>query len=90
MLHVEIRGHIFFFINKSLGRTFKLDQETHEPDPEIVSLNADLVGFDEELATHLLPTQQLYVNKNDSAAQYMLTIYKDSSQLVLPLFSSNQ
>ena len=58
MLHVEIRGHIFFFINKTLERTFKLDQEAHEPDQEIVSLNADLVGFDEEVATHLHATQQ--------------------------------
>jgi exocyst complex component 4 len=58
MLHVEIRYHEFFYVNKSLGRTFYLDQDAVEPDPEIVSLNSDLVTFDEELANHLHPKQQ--------------------------------
>jgi hypothetical protein len=29
-----------------------------EPDPEIASLNSDLVMFDEEVANHLHQTQQ--------------------------------
>jgi hypothetical protein len=61
MLHFEIRGHIMLYINRSMSRTFQLDQLLNEPDPEVVSLNADLVGFDEELATHLQSSQQAYV-----------------------------
>jgi exocyst complex component 4 len=61
LLHVEIRTHIIFYIQKSMARTFLLDQELNEPDPEVVSLNADLVGFDEELASHFQPTQQNFV-----------------------------
>jgi exocyst complex component 4 len=61
MLHVEIRAHVYFFMEKSLSRTWKLDQEVHEPDAEIVQLNADLVRFDEELAAHLYSQQQKYV-----------------------------
>ena len=61
MLHFEIRGHIMLYINRSMSRTFQLDQLLNEPDPEVVSLNADLIGFDEELATHLQSAQQAYV-----------------------------
>jgi exocyst complex component 4 len=57
-LHVEIRTHIFHFISRSMKRTFQLDQELNEPDPEIVTLNTDLAGFDEELAIHLQDVQQ--------------------------------
>jgi exocyst complex component 4 len=58
MLHVEIRGHVYYYVNKSFSRTFHLEQEIHEPDPDIVALNSDLVRFDEELSTHLNQTQQ--------------------------------
>jgi exocyst complex component 4 len=57
-LHVEMRMHVFHFISRSMRRTFQLDQELNEADPEIVALNADLAGFDEELATHLQDEQQ--------------------------------
>jgi exocyst complex component 4 len=57
-LHVEMRMHIVHFISRSMRRTFQLDQELNEADPEIVALNTDLAGFDEELATHLQDDQQ--------------------------------
>jgi exocyst complex component 4 len=44
-----------------MARTFLLDQELNEPDPEVVLLNADLVGFDEELSTHFQATQQQFI-----------------------------
>jgi exocyst complex component 4 len=53
MLHVEIRCHVLHYIEKAMKRTFLLDSEVHEPDPEVVALNADLVMFDEVLGTCL-------------------------------------
>lgn len=61
LLHVEIRGHVMYYIQKSMARTFLLDQELNVPDPEVVTLNADLAGFDEELSVHLQPTQQTFI-----------------------------
>jgi exocyst complex component 4 len=61
LIHAEARAHIFFYVNAAMSRTFELDQLLNEPDPEVVALNADLVGLDEELATHLQPAQQSYV-----------------------------
>jgi exocyst complex component 4 len=61
MLHVEMRAHIFFYLSKVLSRTFSIDREVHEPDPEIAILNADLMTFDEDLSAHLHPTQRAYI-----------------------------
>lgn len=58
---MEIRGHVMYYIQKSMARTFLLDQELNVPDPEVVTLNADLAGFDEELSVHLQPTQQTFI-----------------------------
>jgi exocyst complex component 4 len=49
MLHLEIRCHVLHYVEKAMARTFLLDSEMHEPDPEVVALNADIVVFDEVL-----------------------------------------
>lgn len=66
MLHVEIRYHIIYHINRSISRTFLLEQELNDPDPEILALNADIVDFDEEATTHLMPQQQRYQKPTNS------------------------
>jgi exocyst complex component 4 len=53
MLHVELRCHVLHYIQKAMKRTFLLDSEVIEPDPEVVALNADTIIFDEVLATCL-------------------------------------
>lgn len=62
LLHVEIRNHVTFYLVKSMDRNFLLPNEVHEPDEQVLKLNADIVGFEEELVGHLLPTQQRYVS----------------------------
>jgi exocyst complex component 4 len=61
LLHVEIRNHVTFFLGKSMERSFLLPNEVHEPDEQVLKLNADIVAFEEELVGHLLPSQQSYV-----------------------------
>ncbi|KAF2669253.1 hypothetical protein BT63DRAFT_401416 [Microthyrium microscopicum] len=61
LLHVDARAHVVHHLQKSLARTFALDQDLHEPDPEIVSLNAALAGIDEELSTHVAPAAQKFI-----------------------------
>jgi len=36
----------------------------HEPDPEVLALNADIVAFDEELVTHLQAPQQSFITSS--------------------------
>lgn len=60
-LHLELRCHIIHSINKSLGEQYLISQPLHDPDPDIVALNADLVNFDEELSSHLPAPQHKYV-----------------------------
>jgi len=61
LLHLEIRTQTLFYTRKSMQRSFLMDQELDEPDPEVVALNAALVGLDSELSTHLFPTQQAFI-----------------------------
>jgi exocyst complex component 4 len=41
----------------SIKTAYQLEQLLNDPDPDIISLNAELVAFDEELSNHL-PSQQ--------------------------------
>jgi exocyst complex component 4 len=61
-LHVEIRCHIIYHINRSMDRTFLLNSELNDPDPEVLALNSDVVGFDEEVVSHLQESQQTYAS----------------------------
>jgi exocyst complex component 4 len=61
MIHLEIRCHVIYYTRKSMDRPFLLEQDINEPDPEVVALNADLVGFDEDLTTHLQAPQQEFI-----------------------------
>lgn len=57
VLHSEIRCQGQLYIGRCSSRTFFLAAPGTDPDPEILTLNSNLVAFDEELATHL-PSQQ--------------------------------
>jgi exocyst complex component 4 len=61
LLHVEIRNHVTFFLGKSMQRSFLLPNEVHEPDEQVLKLNADIVAFEEELSNHLLDPQKRYL-----------------------------
>ncbi|QDS70101.1 hypothetical protein FKW77_005111 [Venturia effusa] len=76
ILHVEIRNHVTFYLGQSMKRSFLLPNEVYEPDEQVLKLNADLVAFDEELAEHLLPSQQRFITSH-------LAIHHDKTLLSL-------
>lgn len=53
MLHVDLRSQIALDTRQALSRTFDVEQPFTEPDPEILSLNADITTYDEAYAIHL-------------------------------------
>ncbi|KAI9829625.1 MAG: hypothetical protein M1826_005515 [Phylliscum demangeonii] len=53
-LHMEIRATLILHVTKSLRNNYLLSQPIAVPDPGLLSLNGDLVAFDEILSTHLL------------------------------------
>lgn len=75
LLHVEIRNHVTFFLRKSMERSFLLPNEVHEPDEQVLKLNADIVAFEEELVVHLLPSQQTYVSPPPVSTFTLLTLW---------------
>lgn len=56
-LHLEVRCRILHQLRLSVKTAYQLEQLLNDPDPDIISLNAELVAFDEELSNHL-PFQQ--------------------------------
>ena len=52
-LHFEIRCHMIRHIEDMLKGVYLLEQPVNEPDPSVLTMNTDLVGFDEEINTSL-------------------------------------
>lgn len=52
-LHVDIRCGIIHMMSRVLGAHYVLDQSANEPDPSVLTLNADLLSFDDTLTIHL-------------------------------------
>ena len=50
-LHLEFRIHILHHLARALTGTYSLPHPVNEPDTGILTLNADLNAFDEELST---------------------------------------
>lgn len=62
-LHIDIRLGIIHMITRTLHAPYLLVQAAQEPDPSILSLNADLLSFAENLSTHLpAPAQEFILN----------------------------
>ncbi|KAI9845876.1 MAG: hypothetical protein M1838_001506 [Thelocarpon superellum] len=60
-LHVEGRGQVIHHINKSLQSNYVLEQAANDPDPYILTLNAGLVNFDEDITTHLRTREHSFI-----------------------------
>lgn len=56
-LHLEMRCHAIYHLQRGLQETYLLEQMVAEPDAEMIDLNADLAAFDEELGG-VLPAKQ--------------------------------
>ncbi|OCK78597.1 hypothetical protein K432DRAFT_427162 [Lepidopterella palustris CBS 459.81] len=56
-LHLEIRCRILHQLRVSIKDNYLLEQELNDADPDIISLNSDLVAFDEDVSNHLTSQQ---------------------------------
>jgi len=85
-LHVELRCHGPLHISRCISRTFLLSAPFTEPDPEILALNSTIVGFDEELATHLPEQQHAFVVNGLS---HLLDAMLVHSAAKIPIMNAN-
>lgn len=64
-LHLEVRSQIIYSLHTTLSPAtsapYILEQEVQQPDPQILSLNSDLISFDETVTTHLRPRESDFI-----------------------------
>lgn len=63
-LHMEIRSRIVYSLHTALSpkvAPYLLDQEVREPDPQILSLNSELIIFDETITRFLRDREVAFV-----------------------------
>ncbi len=60
-LHIDIRLGIIHMLNRTLQAPYLLAQPAQDPDPSILSLNADLLSFADTLSTHLTTPAQSFI-----------------------------
>jgi exocyst complex component 4 len=59
-LHMEIRYQIIYYLHIALSpetAPYILEQDVNEPDPQILSLNSELVSYDETVVRFLRPKE---------------------------------
>ncbi|CAG8497625.1 8122_t:CDS:10, partial [Funneliformis caledonium] len=57
-LRIELRCHTLHYLDKAMREgNYQLEYEAYEPDPYVLTLNADMVKFNENIASHL-PTKE--------------------------------
>ena len=60
-LHIDIRLGIIHMLNRTLHAPYLLAQPAQDPDPSVLSLNADLLSFADTLTTHLTSPAQSFI-----------------------------
>ena len=60
-LHVDIRCGIIHMMSRVLKAPYLLNQPINEPDPSILSLNADLISFDDTLAIFMPEKEYTFI-----------------------------
>jgi exocyst complex component 4 len=58
-LHLEVRCQVLHQLRLFVKEDYLLEQPENNSDPNIISLNGELVVFDEEMANHLPDPQHL-------------------------------
>lgn len=62
-IHIDIRLGVIHMLTRTLHAPYLLAQQAQDPDPSILSLNADLLSFADNLSTHLdISAQQFITN----------------------------
>lgn len=62
-LHIDIRLGVIHMLNRTLHAHYLLAQPAQDPDPSILSLNADLLSFADTVSTHLTTPAQNFITK---------------------------
>ena len=60
-LHIDIRCGIMHMIERSLHGQYVLEQPTNDADPGVLSLNSDLVSFDENITGYLREREHTFI-----------------------------
>ena len=60
-LHIDIRLGVIHMLTRTLHAPYLLAQKAQDPDPSILSLNADLLSFADNLSTHLDTSAQEFI-----------------------------
>jgi exocyst complex component 4 len=60
-LHIDIRCGVIHMVERSLHGKYLLDQPTNEADSSVLSLNADLVSFDENISGYLRERERTFI-----------------------------
>ncbi|KAL9091930.1 MAG: hypothetical protein Q9165_004682 [Trypethelium subeluteriae] len=74
-LHLELRVHTLHHLTSSLTGAYALSCPVGEPDSGILTLNADLNGFDEELSTYFRLAQRRFVTTGLGALMDALLLH---------------
>ncbi|KAI9677466.1 MAG: hypothetical protein M1817_006420 [Caeruleum heppii] len=60
-LHIELRCRVIYYLTRTLQSSYILEHPVADPEPNILTLNANLVGFDEDIKSHLRETEYRYI-----------------------------
>ena len=60
-LHIDIRLGVIHMLTRTLHAPYLLAQQAQDADPSILSLNADLLSFADNLSTHLNTSAQHFI-----------------------------
>ena len=66
-LHLDIRAGIIHMLSRVLAMPYLLPQPATDPDPTILTLNADLLSFDDTLTSHLQPREHTFITSGLAA-----------------------
>lgn len=81
-LQVDIRCGIAHMIGQMLNAPYSLPYATNNPDPSVLSLNADLVSFDDALSSHLPSKERRFITAGLAALVDTLVV-TNASQIKL-------
>lgn len=63
-LHIDLRLHLLFGISNALSTTYRLEQPYNDPDLAILNLSTDIMSYDEQISSNLMPAQYAFLTAN--------------------------
>ncbi|CAB4383870.1 unnamed protein product [Rhizophagus irregularis] len=73
-LRVELRCHTLHYVDKAMREgNYQLEYEAYEPDPFVLTLNTDVVKYDESIVSHLPAKEHKFIFEGlDSLMEHVL------------------